>query len=141
MTLLTSQDLFNALQGDLQTFSLLVKESHKDIVAYSMARTPSQLTVTTAAVRKVLLALLKGEAAPELVQRWASFVRWGFFVNPSSTERVRPLYIEYDPQFEDEIVEVIGRLDEIGDLIDGEVGPDEIRAMLRTLPEPRQGVE
>jgi hypothetical protein len=41
--------------------------------------------------------------------------------------------IDYDPAWEDDIVEVVGRLDEIGDIIDGVVTRDEILNLMQLL--------
>ncbi len=54
--------------------------------------------------------------------------RWGVGTYP-------PAYIQYEEAFEDEIVEAIGRLDEIGDLIDGDVSPEEAHDLIRLLDE------
>lgn len=71
--------------------------------------------------------LQRGEVTGGEAQRWASFVRRGFVAGDGSRLPVTPLLIDYEPEHEDAIVEVIGRLDEIGDVIDGEV-PDDGRS-------------
>ena len=54
---------------------------------------------------------------PELVQGWASFVRRGHL--PGVAGPIKPIEIDYDLCAEDQIAEIISRLDEIGDVIDG----------------------
>lgn len=91
-----------------------------------------KLVLHRASVVTVLQGHAAGLWAPEQVQAWASFVRRGRVVG-SWSGAIRPLDIEYEQAFEDEIVEAIGRLDEIGDIIDGEVSPEEARDLIRML--------
>ncbi len=67
------------------------------------------------------------------MQARASLIRRGYVAGGS--EPIRPLDIQYEEAFEDEIVEAIGRLDEIGDLIDGDVSPEEAHDLIRLLDE------
>lgn len=90
--------------------------------------------LTAAAVRDVLTALERQAARPDLVQRWAPFMRRGYIAG-AHTGPIRPLQIHYESRAESAIGEVIARLDEIGDVVDGEVSDAEITAMLATLPE------
>jgi len=53
-------------------------------------------------------------------QRWASFIRRGY-IGGQNSGRVKPITVEYEPFYEDEIVDIISRLDEIGDVIDGDI--------------------
>jgi len=46
---------------------------------------------------------------------------------------VRPIDIPYEPEFEEEIVEVIFVLEQLGDLVDGEVDPPKLRALIAPL--------
>jgi hypothetical protein len=58
-------------------------------------------------------------------------VRWGHFEGGHGP--IRPLEIDDEPSREEVIVEVIGRLDELGDVIDGEIEDDELSEMLVAL--------
>jgi hypothetical protein len=50
------------------------------------------------------------------------------------SEPIEPLGIEYDPEREEEIADAVARLEEIGDLIDGELpSQEETRALLARL--------
>jgi hypothetical protein len=93
----------------------------------------TELILRRSAVVTVLRGHSTGQWEPELVQAWASFVRRGYVAGGSGG--IRPLHIEYQQAFEDEIVEAIGRLDEIGDIIDGEVSPEEALDLIRLLGE------
>jgi len=90
-----------------------------------------QHILTAAAVRLVLRQLLEQTADPLTVQQWASFVMRGYLepVGPP----IRPVPTEYEESYEREIVEALHYLDQLGDLIDGEVEPDLVRQLLATL--------
>jgi hypothetical protein len=70
------------------------------------------------------------------VQMWASFVRRGY-VSQRNIGEARPISIAYDTDDEALIVEIVGRFDEIGDKIDGEIDDNERKEMLRIL-EPKK---
>ena len=90
------------------------------------------LVVDANAVVRVLEALLDASVAPMDAQAWASFVRRGYL--PGGTGPIRALAIDYAPEDEEWIVETVSRLDEIGDRIDGDLGDDEIRALINMRP-------
>jgi hypothetical protein len=80
------------------------------------------LVVDRESVARVLRSLDRHEVEGEDVQQWASFVRRGF-VAGEGRGPIKPLSIEYELAYEDAIADIISKLDEIGDVIDGEV-PD-----------------
>ncbi len=49
---------------------------------------------------------------------------------------IRPLDIDYEDACEEEIAAAVSRLDEIGDLVDGEVSTGEILDLLQLLDGP-----
>lgn len=71
---------------------------------------------------------------PEEVQAWASFVRRGFFA--SGRHPILPLEIDYEEACEDAIVEAVSRLEQIGDLVDGNLTTGEVLDLLQLLGEP-----
>lgn len=73
--------------------------------------------------------------SPELTQAWASFIRRGYVAEPGGGP-IRPIDIDYEQAYEDDIAETVSRLDEIGDLVDGEVSSDGVLALLQLLGEP-----
>jgi hypothetical protein len=91
-----------------------------------------ELHFTSKALLKVLGQLRRHEVTAGEVQKWASFIRRGYVAGIGG-KTVVPLLIEYEPTTEDVIVEVIARLDEIGDAIDGVVSDDEIDMFVRQL--------
>lgn len=90
------------------------------------------LTIYRGALVLVLEEWLGGRVANGDVQQWASFIRRGY-VSGADLGPVEPLNIQYDVSYEDEIAEVISRLDEVGDQIDGVVEDHEKIELLRKL--------
>jgi hypothetical protein len=52
---------------------------------------------------------------------------------PGESGPIWPLDIEFEAAAEDLIAEVVSRLTELGDAIDGEIGPDELAEMIRNV--------
>ena len=71
------------------------------------------------------------------VQMWASFVRRGY-VSQRTVGEVSPTAIAYDTDDEALIAEIVGRFDEIGEKIDGEIDDNEREEMLRVLEQEKQ---
>ncbi len=88
--------------------------------------------VSRSSLTKVLEDWRKGLISAQDVQGWASFVRRGY-VSGGASGAKRPISIEYDDQDETLIADTIGRLDEIGDQIDGQIGARELEEMLERL--------
>lgn len=120
-----------AIQGDLNAFAQLLGESGAGVEV--VRSRPGQM-LTPQGVRRVLTAFRHKQAPPELVQQWASFMRRGYLPDHASGA-VSPVTIDYHQPAESAIIEIIARLDEIGDEIDGEISSEEIDDMLRSLPE------
>jgi len=130
----TRQSVVATVHGDYHAFSRLLQQPQE--VIEGQAGNLPELVLTTQAVHKVLCALQRQEISPQLAQAWASFVRRGYVGNKdgqdsSLSTAVKPLTIVYDPKNEEQIVEVLSRLDEIGDLIDGTVTDDELALLLQ----------
>lgn len=121
------------LLGDPQAVLILAALDHEDLRVVA-AEAGEPVAVERASAVRVLHGLLDHTWPPEQVQAWASFVRRGYIANRSE-HPVRPLRIDYDDAYEDEISAAVVRLDEIGDLIDGEVSSGEILDLLQLLGE------
>lgn len=118
-------------EGELSELSALDSAGAEEIKAW--ADTLAQpLTVGRTAVSRVLRLMLAGDVSPEAVQSWASMMRWGAMRRPSGLIAVE---VDYERSFEDKIIDVLARLDEIGDLVDGEISADEGKGMLRLMSE------
>ncbi len=129
---LTPQLLRAAVDGHAGAWPSLFAASHDELLT---AAEGLSLRVTATSVRRVLSAMQSETISPADAQAWASFVRRGYV--EARQGPVRPVAVEYDSASEAEIVEVVGRLDEIGDLVDG-APPDstEIDALMASLGEP-----
>jgi len=126
---LTIDTVSAAVNGSPEALTALGRAPHHELLA---ASGESPLILGRDAVAAVLDGMAAGSVSGADAQAWASFVRWGY-INPEPGG-TRPLSIDYDPAAEDAIVEVVGRLDEIGDLIDGEEpGPDELANLRAAL--------
>ena len=55
--------------------------------------------------------------------------------NPGQSRPVQPLNIEYEDAWEEASVEAVSRMDEIGDIIDGEISSDEVRNLVQLFGE------
>lgn len=95
----------------------------------------SPLVVTRIAAVSVLQGLNEATYSPEQVQCWASFVRRGYVPSPAEGP-IRPLDIAYEEAWEEAIAAAVSRLDEIGDVVDGEVRRGEVLDLLQLLGEP-----
>lgn len=104
--------------------------SQNDLAAAQARVGPLVLAVP--AVRRVVDSLRSGTISPEVAQAWASFMRRGYIATGAGGA-VRPIDIEFEQAAESEIAEVVARLDEIGDAIDGEIGASELADLARRL--------
>src|SRR6185437_6243046 len=92
----------------------------------------SALVLTRDAVALTLRRYRAGAFDGATAQAWASFVRRGY-IGGRTAGPVEPLRIEYEDAYEEAIVEAVGRLDEIGGLIDGTVDDAEVGVLLAAL--------
>lgn len=118
------------LRGEISFLSTILGAAHADLLKAAEIQAP--LVVTRSALISVLSNWQNGRCSDTEVQRWASFVRHGY-VAPGSKEPILPLDICYDEPDEDLIVEIVGRFDEIGDVIDGTIDDIEQQQMLAAL--------
>ena len=118
------------VDGDLNALSTVSAANDDDLL--SAAAELPDLTISRPALIKVLKAWRSGLGSADDVQRWASFVRRGYIAGRFHSG-VASIDIAYDANDEELIVEIIGRFDEIGDLIDGHIDDNEQEAMLKAL--------
>jgi hypothetical protein len=112
--------LVRLVSGDTDALESLARVPQEQLM---QSASGTELVVRAEAVAKVLRSLSARSIDAEAAQRWASFVRRGFFEGRSSDKHVKPISIDYDDAYEDAISEAVSRIDEIGDVIDGDV-PD-----------------
>lgn len=122
--------LLAVVAGDLDAFPILLSAGPAEL--QGAARNLNSLSISRAALMSVLQDWRSGGHSAADVQQWASFVRRGYIAG-KALRGAHPLNIKYDADDEDLIVEIIGRFDEIGDLIDGRIDENEQVEMLRLL--------
>jgi len=125
-----SEVLRQIVAGDVSQLATVRASNHADLVEAS--RQGPKLQLTKQALAQVLSAWKRGDFSDKEVQEWASFVRRGY-AKSSGAQPIRPIDIQYDPLSEDVIVEIISRLDELGDTIDGTISEAELKKMLQLL--------
>jgi len=130
------RDINNVIQGDYTAFARFLTRGNEIIKIASGSS--SEFTLTKRAVSRIIAALQEGEISPSQAQEWASFVRRGYISNangrPSNTdEPIKPININYDTNAEEDIAAVISRLDEINDIVDGDISREELRQLLERL--------
>lgn len=130
-----SQELKKIVSGDLSELTDNFERKLKEALIKNLPL--PTLTLAKHGVLKVIDGLQRGKFPPALVQKWASFMKRGY-IDLSLSNPVSPIEIEYDQESEEEIVEVLSRLDEIGDSIDGEVEPEEIEKWTMLLSEEQR---
>lgn len=124
------------IQGDLSGLVSITSRDHAELRQVATTRGRPWI-VSRRAVVSALDGLYAGSLSPEQAQCWASFVSHGYIENRTSGP-IKPLDIDYEDAWEEAIVEAISRLDEIGDIVDGEVSMGEILDLLQLLGEQGQ---
>lgn len=118
--------LNDALLGATSAVNDLEGEDWADL---RTAAAQPALILTAHAVAAVFSNYIEGQASRIDVQRWAALMRWGYVAGRSN----QALDITFEPSHEDAIVEALARLDELGDVIDGEISAAEADELLRGL--------
>jgi hypothetical protein len=129
-----SDALTRVVNGDARAMSAIAGVDQDDLSKAAQS-IPQGLVVTRAAAIAVLQDLDQGTCTPDEAQAWASFVRLGY-VSGVGGGPITPIDIDYEEACEDGIVETVGRLDQIGDLVDGDVSPTEVLLLLQLLGVP-----
>lgn len=108
--------------GDVRALDLLLTVP-PDVVLEAAQNV--DLVLSRESLAGVLRMLSHHEVEGTDVQRWASFIRRGY-IGRQGGGPVKPITFEYDAWYEDAMADIISRLDEIGDLINGTI-PDEVQ--------------
>ncbi len=123
--------LVGVAAGDLECLAPVLAASHCEL-SDAAAILPRSLVVARSSLTKVLEDWDSGSFSAHDVQRWASFVRRGYVTGAAHGPTV-PIRIEYAGEDEDQIADIISRLDEIGDQIDGNIDAHELDEILLAL--------
>ena len=124
------------LEGDLGQL-WLVREIDQGTL-YEGTRADQPYLVTPAIVHRVLSHYRADPPGTAVdVQLWAQFVRNGFGPGPEGP--IECIDIEYDIEAEDAIVNALGRMNELGDEIDGVITTAEADKLLSVLEQHLPG--
>jgi len=120
-----------ALRGDPGAIAELSAAGNSQIVA-AADELPGPLVLTGEAVATVLQGLVERKLDPADCQAWASFVRRGYVSNAAGGA-TDSLDIDYELTRDEQIADAVSRLDELGDVIDGEISDDEAFELIHSL--------
>lgn len=122
--------IWDVLDGNLHMLDPVLKADHSDLLHSAGGLPP--LVLRRPALIRAISGLRSGSVSTVKVQMWASFVRRGYVCSKSKAG-IQPISIAYDGADEDMITEIVCRLDEIGDIIDGAIDLNELDGMLKSL--------
>lgn len=128
------ETLQRVVDGDVRSLGAILTVAHEQIREAAEAL-GTQLVVSRSAASSVLQGVLGKAFSPAEAQAWASFARRGYAVTAADGP-VKPLDIEFEEPWEDEISAAVSRLDEIGDVVDGEITSDEALNLFQLLGKP-----
>lgn len=130
MTTVTERALLSdLLAGRLDALPEVESWSHDRLVQVAA---DLELKLGPTAVADVIAGYEQGRFPMTSVQTWASLMLRGFIPGRSGGP-IEPIHIEYDESHEAAIVEVLSRLTELGDVIDGELRPGESGELVSAL--------
>jgi hypothetical protein len=125
----SSGDLERAIDGDMTVIQRLAEAPHTQLAAaWAASAKPFVKAVT---VVRVVESLVDGEIGEVEVQKWASLLKNGYLERFG--EPIVPIDVAYEPEFEEEINEVIFDLEKLDDFIDGGVYPSKLRELIAPL--------
>jgi hypothetical protein len=125
------EDLHKAVHGDMNAFLIVLTQPHETL--HQCRNALSGLVVTPDTLRKLLIEIQEHRIDLGILQKWASFVRWGFIAGATKGP-ISAIDIDYDSSAEELIADIVARLSEIGDEIDGTITDEEIIKWLDLLP-------
>jgi len=129
MERLRPEDIELVVRGDLAALPKLAQYTHEDL-RQAWARSSHPL-LTAATVLSVLTALRRGQATAKEAHDWAGFLFSGY--TGSVPLPLTRLDIEYDPADENRIAEVIMRLEQTEDDLDGPITDAELDRMISVV--------
>lgn len=124
-------DLESILSGDTSQISALTRQGQHRVSELASGLPLQSRTLTAAAIKRVLSAYSKGDVSKEEAQAWASFMLRGYV--SESDKPVTPIQIEFEREREEDIVEVLARLDDLGERVDGIISQTELREFIERL--------
>lgn len=123
-------DLLSCIQGNVSIIKKLKLLDHEKI--RNLFKKVAPIIMTKQYIYNALQNFKNGKSKQSDLQEWASFIRRGYLPSPKSTS-ISPLKIDYQREDEDVIVEVIAKLDQIGDKVDGKISKSDVDCLLNYL--------
>jgi hypothetical protein len=117
--------------GDLRQLWQVTSATHDDL--RGAAATLPSLLVDRGSVLRAVRAWRTGQCSDAELNTWAWLVRGGAIPYRSGTQSFRAIEINYEVEHEDLITDVVGRLSELGDLVDGRMDDTEVERILADL--------
>ena len=127
-----SQIIELSIQGQIESLDQLLEYSHAQLLEASLRLSPSERTLTKKNLYRLLIEFQKGQFSDTKIQLWATWIRHGFLPNHGAGP-IKPVDIEYESEHEELINEVTLRLEELGEVVDGEISSNELSAMISQL--------
>ena len=122
-----SDHLRNAIQGDLSALDALKAQPFSETAKAAAQLSGNERTLRKQAVLKVLTYLRSRPESSGIVQAWASFMKRGYI---SSAGPIRAISIPFE---DDGVGEVVSRLEELGDEIDGVISEAELSSLIKAM--------
>ena len=118
------------LDGNLNYMPYIRNADHNELKNITSSIEP--LNLSKSSLIKILIDLESNRDHSEEIQNWASFIRRGYSKNDNYVE-IDPILIEYNEDEEEVMSDIISRLDELGDEIDGDISSEEILLFIEQL--------
>lgn len=124
-------DLARVVAGDVERLQALKRYSLRDLSLVARSGGDA-LTLTSATLADVVEGLRARRLEGSAVQLWAAFLRWGLLPD-DDRGAAEVIDIAFEAERQDQIVEVLARLDEMGDVVDGVLSDSALEEMLAVL--------
>lgn len=126
-----AEALAAVVAGDLLHLRQVASATHDALRAAAATLPP--LRVDRSSLERAVCAWRSGQFSDAELNTWAWLVRSGAAPIGTGTQALRPIEIDYDVAHEDLLADIVGRLSELGDLVDGQIDDAEFERMLVDL--------
>lgn len=122
------RNLKELVEGDLTHLQTILSTPHVNLLEARKHMTI--MCLQKSALVKVLTSLKEHRTSSTQVQQWASLMRRGYVGCNNRSSPIVPMEIDYSTNAENVIVDVLERLDELGDVVEGTLNPTDIDLLL-----------
>lgn len=124
-------DLARVVAGDVERLQALKCYPLRDL-SLAARSVGDALILTSATLAGVVDGLRARRLEGRAAQLWAAFLRWGLLPD-DDRGAAEVIDIAFEAEREDQIVEVLARLDEMGDVVDGVLSDLDLEEMVAVL--------